>query len=131
MEPRFTKDPEFYRCFNADDSAFGAIDPEVSRIRRTMMHTFFSKQAVLGFEDKIRSKVIVLTFVVGASIVVSLVGRGQIADKINRLPSPADRVRRLKDLQFEAAEEEEKYMQQKRAEEEDGDGDEDSADDDE
>lgn len=50
----------------------------------------------------------VLTFIVGASIVASLIGRGQIADQINRLPSPADRVKKLRDLQYEAAEEEEK-----------------------
>ena len=57
----------------------------------------------------------VLTFIVGASIVVSLVGRGQIADKINRLPSPADRVKRLRDLQYEAAEEEERYIATRKA----------------
>ena len=57
----------------------------------------------------------VLTFIVGASIVVSLVGRGQIADKINRLPSPADRVKRLRDIQYEAAEEEERFIRDKRA----------------
>ena len=50
----------------------------------------------------------VLTFIVGASIVASLIGRGQIADQINRLPSPADRVKQLRDIQYEAAEEEEK-----------------------
>ena len=50
----------------------------------------------------------VLTFIVGASIVASLIGRGQIADQINRLPSPADRVKKLREIQYEAAEEEEK-----------------------
>ncbi|KAF1991843.1 hypothetical protein K402DRAFT_388386 [Aulographum hederae CBS 113979] len=34
----------------------------------------------------------VLTFFVGAAIVVSLIGRGQIADRIGKLPSPADRI---------------------------------------
>jgi hypothetical protein len=41
----------------------------------------------------------VLTFIVGASIVISLIGRGQIADRINKLPGPADRVRALRDAQ--------------------------------
>jgi hypothetical protein len=49
----------------------------------------------------------VLTFVVGASIVVSLIGRGQIADKIGKLPSPADRIRALRDSQVELVGEEE------------------------
>lgn len=37
----------------------------------------------------------VLTFIVGTSIIVSLVGRGQIADRINRPPSTADRIKAL------------------------------------
>lgn len=59
----------------------------------------------------------VLTFIVGVAIVVSLIGRGQIADKINRLPSPADRVKALRAQQYEAMEQEEKYKQQKLVEE--------------
>ncbi|KAI5207461.1 hypothetical protein E4T39_01996 [Aureobasidium subglaciale] len=43
----------------------------------------------------------VLTFIVGASIVLSLIGRGQIADRINKLPGPADRVRALREAQAE------------------------------
>ncbi|KAI5209711.1 hypothetical protein AUEXF2481DRAFT_30298 [Aureobasidium subglaciale EXF-2481] len=43
----------------------------------------------------------VLTFIVGASIVLSLIGRGQIADRINKLPGPADRVRALRETQAE------------------------------
>ncbi|KAI4201517.1 MAG: hypothetical protein LQ346_002153 [Caloplaca aetnensis] len=50
----------------------------------------------------------VLTFVVGASIVISLIGRGQIADKISRLPGPGDRLRQLKESQVAALEEEER-----------------------
>lgn len=73
----------------------------------------------------------VLTFIVGASIVVSLVGRGQIADKINRLPSPADRVKRLRDIQFEAAEEEERYIAARKAKGEDEDEDEEESEDEE
>ena len=50
----------------------------------------------------------VLTFIVGASIVISLIGRGQIADKLSRLPGPADRLRELRESQMEALEEEER-----------------------
>jgi len=50
----------------------------------------------------------VLTFVVGASIVISLIGRGQIADKIGRLPGPADRIKALRDSQMESLEAEER-----------------------
>ncbi|KAH0564850.1 hypothetical protein GP486_001758 [Trichoglossum hirsutum] len=39
----------------------------------------------------------VLTFIVGASIVFSLVGRGQIGDKIGRVSGPADRLQQLRD----------------------------------
>lgn len=50
----------------------------------------------------------VLTFVVGASIVLTLIGRGQIADKIGRMPGPADRVKALRDSQMESLEQEER-----------------------
>ncbi len=50
----------------------------------------------------------VLTFIVGASIVVSLIGRGQIADKIGKLPGPADRLKALRDAQMENLEKEER-----------------------
>lgn len=36
-----------------------------------------------------------LTFVVGLSIVVSLIGRGQVSDRIGTAPSAADRVKEL------------------------------------
>ncbi|KAK6006336.1 hypothetical protein QM012_006746 [Aureobasidium pullulans] len=49
----------------------------------------------------------VLTFIVGASIVASLIGRGQIADRINKLPGPADRVRALRDAQAQQLSDEE------------------------
>ena len=62
-----------------------------------------------------------LTFVVGASIVASLIGRGQIADQINKLPSPADRVKALRDLQLDAMETEEREKRARiAAEEEEG-----------
>lgn len=43
----------------------------------------------------------VLTFIVGASIVASLIGRGQIADLVTRPPGPADRMRALRDQQLQ------------------------------
>ena len=49
----------------------------------------------------------VLTFIVGAAIVVSLIGRGQVADRIGRSSGPAERVRELREYQAEAAETEE------------------------
>lgn len=49
----------------------------------------------------------VLTFIVGASIVISLVGRGQIADRVGKLPGPADRIKALRESQTMAAEKEE------------------------
>lgn len=42
----------------------------------------------------------VLTFVVGASIVASLIGRGQIADLITHPPGPADRMHALRETQM-------------------------------
>ena len=73
----------------------------------------------------------VLTFIVGASIVASLIGRGQIADQINRLPSPADRVKKLRDIQYEAAEEEERAKRARLIAEDEGEEDEDEDDGDE
>lgn len=46
----------------------------------------------------------VLTFVVGASIVISLIGRGQIADRIGQLPGPADRIKAFREAQKEEKE---------------------------
>ncbi|KAJ9605603.1 hypothetical protein H2200_010260 [Cladophialophora chaetospira] len=42
----------------------------------------------------------VLTFIVGASIVASLIGRGQIADLVTRPPGPADKYRELRAKQI-------------------------------
>ncbi|MCJ1391505.1 hypothetical protein MMC18_004369 [Xylographa bjoerkii] len=61
-----------------------------------------------------------LTFIVGASIVISLIGRGQIADKINRLPGPADRLKALRDSQMESLETEEKERRAKLVSQEEG-----------
>ncbi|KAI7156164.1 hypothetical protein KC349_g6452 [Hortaea werneckii] len=49
----------------------------------------------------------VLTFIVGSAIVASLIGRGQIADRIGRLPGPGDRIRALRQQQEEMVVEEE------------------------
>ena len=65
----------------------------------------------------------VLTFVVGASIVASLIGRGEIADKINRLPGPADRLKALRDSQAEALATEEHARRERIAAEEEEGGD--------
>ena len=74
----------------------------------------------------------VLTFIVGASIVASLIGRGQIADQINKLPSPADRVKALRDMQLDAMEAEEREKRARiAAEEEEGEDDEEEGEDDE
>lgn len=54
----------------------------------------------------------VLTFIVGAAIVVSLIGRGQISDMVGKLPGPADRV---KEFRQNAEEEMEKEERAKRA----------------
>lgn len=59
---------------------------------------------------------------VGASIVLSLIGRGQIADKISKLPGPADRMKALRDSQMESLEQEERERRAKKvAEDEDED----------
>jgi hypothetical protein len=54
---RLTKEPSFYKCFAANGSAFGAIDPQVSRVRRAVMSPFFSRRAVLLLEEVIQRKV--------------------------------------------------------------------------
>ena len=60
----------------------------------------------------------VLTFFVGTSIVLSLIGRGEIADKIGKLPGPADRVKALRDSQMQSLAEEEEAKKQRLAQEE-------------
>ena len=42
------------------------------------------------------------------------------ADQINKLPSPADRIKALRDIQLEAMETEERYKRDRIAEEEEG-----------
>ena len=50
----------------------------------------------------------------------SLIGRGEIADKINRLPGPADRIKALRDSQAEALAAEEQARRERIAKEEEG-----------
>ncbi len=45
---------------------------------------------------------------VGASIVVSLIGRGQIVAHDGRLPGPAEKMKELRDTQWENLEKEER-----------------------
>jgi len=70
----------------------------------------------------------VLTFIVGASIVFSLIGRGQIADQISKLPSPADRVKALRGMQLDAMEAEEREKQARIVAKDEGEEDEDEED---
>lgn len=71
----------------------------------------------------------VLTFIVGSAIVISLIGRGQIQDKIGKAPGPSDAIRKLRNAQTEQlAEEEEarrKFLASKDEEEEAEEGGED------
>ncbi|KAF1363335.1 hypothetical protein EJ07DRAFT_163206 [Lizonia empirigonia] len=50
----------------------------------------------------------ILTFIVGASIVISLIGRGEVSAKVGRMPSAVDRVKALREgSEKKLAEEEE------------------------
>jgi len=60
----------------------------------------------------------VLTFIVGASIVVSLIGRGQIVSHDHKLPGPYDKMMALRDAQWENLEKEEMERRKRLAEEE-------------
>ena len=69
-----------------------------------------------------------LTFIVGASIVASLIGRGQIADLITSPHGPADRMRALREQQLTQLEAEDAEGQA-RAANADGDEEEEEEDD--
>jgi len=71
----------------------------------------------------------VLTFIVGASIVASLIGRGQIADLVQSSGGPADKMRQLRDSQLRSLEEED--AENKARADSEGEDDEDSEDDEE
>lgn len=70
----------------------------------------------------------VLTFFVGASIVISLVGRGQIVSHDHSLRSPIDAVKADRDSQWVALENEEKERQKALAEADEAEEDDDSED---
>jgi len=59
----------------------------------------------------------VLTFFVGASIVITLIGRGRIVNADAALRSPVDYVKKDRDMQWEAFEREEKERRAKLVEE--------------
>lgn len=62
----------------------------------------------------------VLTFIVGASIVVSLIGRGEVAHRVGRVPGAVDRVTALREsAQDTMAKEEEGIRAQHAAQEDD------------
>ena len=63
----------------------------------------------------------VLTFLVGASIVISLVGRGRIISSDHTLKNPIDYVKEDRDAQWAALEREEKERRAKMAAEDGGD----------
>jgi nucleosome binding factor SPN SPT16 subunit len=66
----------------------------------------------------------VLTFFVGASIVTSLIGRGQIVKADHTLRNAVDYVKQDRDSQWEALEREEKERRAKLAQEDEGEEDE-------
>lgn len=49
----------------------------------------------------------VLTFIVGSSIVITLIARGHVGDRVGKLPGPGDRIKALRDSQVQQLEEEE------------------------
>lgn len=57
----------------------------------------------------------VLTFVVGASLVITLIGHGKVADKVKKLPGPADNLKALKDQEWENLEREDEERRAKTA----------------
>lgn len=58
----------------------------------------------------------VLTFIVGASIVVSLIGRGEVSDRVKRIPGAVERMKELReDSQERLAKEEEGIRAQEAA----------------
>ena len=64
----------------------------------------------------------VLTFVVGASLVVSLIGRGQIVEYTGHTSRPSDKLKQLRESQAMYLEKEEEERQRRMAEEEEEGG---------
>ena len=59
----------------------------------------------------------VLTFIVGASIVVSLIGRGQIVEYVGHASGPAEKIKALRERQMEFLEQEERERKNRIVEE--------------
>ncbi|CUS11811.1 unnamed protein product [Tuber aestivum] len=55
----------------------------------------------------------ILTFIVGASIVGTLIGRGQIGDEVSKVPGPASYLQNLRDSQWENLQKEEDERRRK------------------
>lgn len=56
-----------------------------------------------------------MTFIVGASIVISLIGRGEVSSKVGRMPGAVDRIQALREgSQDQLAEEEEARLAAKK-----------------
>lgn len=66
----------------------------------------------------------VLTFVVGATLVVSLIGRGQIVEYTGHPSRPSDKLKQLRESQMMYLEKEEEERQRRIAEEDEEGGDE-------
>ncbi|KFY08478.1 hypothetical protein V492_06195 [Pseudogymnoascus sp. VKM F-4246] len=77
-----------------------------------------SRQGVRGFAPPwYPTYRFVLTFIVGVSIIASLVGRGQLQGEDTGKPTRADKMRQLSDMQPEAQKEEEEVKRKRKAEE--------------
>ena len=87
------------------------LSAEVGLIAQFLAFTFLyytdARAAVRGWAPSWYATYrFVLTFVVGASIVASLIGRGQIADLITKPTGAADRMRALRESQLQQLESE-------------------------
>ena len=65
-----------------------------------------------------------LTFIVGGSIVVSLIGRGQVADRVGKLPGVAERMKEFEAQRVRDEPEEDEESRAKFLGEEEGSGEE-------
>lgn len=100
------------------------LSAEVGLIAQFLAFTFLyytdARASVRGWAPSWYSTYrFVLTFVVGASIVASLIGRGQIADLITKPTGPAQRMRELRKAQAQDLERQEEEVIAKGAEDED------------
>lgn len=62
----------------------------------------------------------ILTFIVGASIVVSLIGRGEVANRVGKVPSTVDRLVAFKDSAQETLAQEEEAIRAQKVKEDEG-----------